>query len=206
MFIIPPDLPAFIIASVLLALVPGPDLLFVLTEAMLRGRRAGLVASLGLCTGLLVHISAVALGVAALVQASPLVFAAVRYVGAAYLLYLAWQAFRSAATSFAAGDAPRVSLRATYARAVTMNVANPKVAIFFLAFLPQFVDPERGGLIGQMLILGAAFMACSLLCFAGVTRLADRIGDWVRREPGRQAGLSRTASLVFVVLAAKLAL
>jgi threonine/homoserine/homoserine lactone efflux protein len=87
-----------------------------------------------------------------------------------------------------------------------MNVTNPKVAVFFLAFLPQFADPERGGLTGQMIVLGATFMACSLFCFSVVSFLADWIGAWVRRAPGRRAGLRRAASLVFVVLAAKLAL
>jgi threonine/homoserine/homoserine lactone efflux protein len=97
------------------------------------------------------------------VQASPLAFAALRYVGSAHLLYLAWQAFRSAATPIETGDATPAPLRTIYARAVTMNVTNPKVVIFFLGFLPQFADADRGTLIGQMLILRATFMACSLL-------------------------------------------
>lgn len=206
MFIIPPDLATFVAASVLLAFVPGPDLLFVLTESMLRGRRAGLVATMGLCTGLVVHVGAVALGVAALVQASPMAFAGLRYAGAAYLVYLAWRAFRAAATPLSPDEVAQAPLRAIYARAVTMNVTNPKVAIFFLAFLPQFADVEWGSLTGQMLILGAMFMICSLVCFAVVTWLATWIGGWVRRQPERQAGLNRMASFVFVALAAKLAL
>ena len=139
-------------------------------------------------------------------QASPLAFAALRYVGSAHLLYLAWQAFRSAATPIETGDATPAPLRTIYARAVTMNITNPKVVIFFLGFLPQFADAERGTLIGQMLILGATFMACSLLCFLGVTWLANSLGDGCDAPPGRQAALDRLASLLFVVLAAKLAL
>ena len=205
MIVIPSSFYAFVAASILLALVPGPDLLFVLTESMLRGRRAGLLATLGLCSGLLVHTTAVALGLAALVQASPLAFAALRYVGAAYLLYLTWRAFRAAAMPLQA-DGATTTLRAIYARAALMNVTNPKVAIFFLAFLPQFTDPGRGGVMGQILVLGAIFMACALLCFSIVSLLANQVGAWMRRAAGREAKLNGAASLVFVVLAAKLVL
>lgn len=206
MIVIPSDLPAFIAASTVLAFVPGPDLLFVLTETMLRGRRAGLLATAGLCSGLLVHTTAVAMGVAALVQASPTAFAALRYLGAAYLLYLAWRTFQSANASIADGEPVSFVTHAIYKRAVIMNVTNPKVLVFFLAFLPQFAQPARGGMAGQMLVLGATFMVCSALCFSVVTWAAHPIGGWIRRTPSRQVRLNQGASLVFVALAAKLAL
>lgn len=205
MTVVPSDLPAFIAAASLLAFVPGPDLLFVLTEGMLRGRKAGLLATLGLCSGLLFHTAIVALGVAALLQASPWAFAALRYLGAAYLLYLAWRACRSAVTPFPGGEAASTPLRAIYARGVLMNVTNPKVAIFFLAFLPQFTDPERGGVFGQILVLGATFMVCALVCFSVVTLIANPVGAWIRRAPSRQVKLNIAAALVFTALAGKLA-
>lgn len=206
MMVIPSDLPSFIAASILLAFVPGPDLLFVLTETMLRGRRAGLLATTGLCSGLLVHTTAVAMGIAALVQAYPSAFATFRYLGAAYLLYLAWRAFWSAHASIADGKTAPVITHAIYKRAAIMNVTNPKVLVFFLAFLPQFAQPARGGMAGQMLVLGATFLACSALCFTVVTWAAHPIGGWIRRKPIRHVRLNQGASLVFVALAAKLAL
>jgi len=205
MLVIPSHILTFAAASTLLAFVPGPDLIFVLTEAMLRGRRAGLLATLGLCSGLILHTTFVALGVAALVQASPTAFAMLRYVGAAYLVYLAWRALRARPEHLDADAAARTPLRAIYGRAAVMNVTNPKVAIFFLAFLPQFTDPSRGGFGGQILVLGATFMACSLAAFCVVVLSANKIGVWVRRSPSRQVGLNRAAAALFVLLAAKLA-
>lgn len=206
MIVIPSTILEFAAASTVLAFVPGPDLLFVLTETMLRGRRAGLLATAGLCTGLMVHTTTVALGVAALVQASPTAFAILRYLGAAYLLYLAWRTFRSATASTADGEPTRVISHAIYKRAAIMNVSNPKVLVFFLAFVPQFAQPERGGMTGQMLVLGATVIVCSALCFTTVTWAAHPIGSWIRRAPVRQVRLNQAASFVFVALAAKLAL
>jgi len=204
MIVIPSGLGAFIAASALLAFVPGPDLLFVLTEAIVRGRRAGLLATAGLCSGLLVHTTAVALGVAALVQASPMSFAALHILGGAYLLYLAVRTFRSAYTSITSEGAPAIATRAIYGRAAIMNVTNPKVLVFFLAFLPGFAQPDRGGMTGQMLVLGATFMVTSAFCFSIITWLAHPIGGWIRRSSMRQVRLNQAASLVFVALAAKL--
>ncbi|WP_292592254.1 LysE family translocator [Mesorhizobium sp.] len=206
MLLTPIELAAFAGAATLLALAPGPDLLFVLTEGMLRGRRAGLVGTLGLCSGLIFHIGAVTFGVAALVQASPAAFAALRYVGAAYLLYLAWKAFSARnAARVNDGGAP-AALGGIYRRAILMNVTNPKVAIFFLALLPQFAHPERGKVAVQMLMLGGTFMVCSLLCFAAIAFLADPVGAWLRQSASREAKLHVTASLIFVALSAKLVL
>ena len=204
MLLTPLEILAFAGPVVLLAFVPGPDLLFVLTEGMLRGRRAGLVATLGLCSGLVFHISAVTLGVAALVQASPAAFAALRYIGAAYLLYLAWRAFSSRNATRANNDGTPAALGAIYRRAILMNISNPKVAIFFLAFLPQFAHPERGQVPVQMLILGGIFMICSLACFVVIALLADPLGAWLRRSPSRKAKLDVFAALIFVALSAKL--
>ena len=205
MIVIPSDLPAFVMASLVLAFVPGPDLVFVLTESMVRGRRAGLLATAGLCSGLIVHTAAVALGVAALVQASPTAFATLRYLGAASLLSLAWRAFHTASLPIGEKEAGSIVDRAIYRRAAIMNVTNPKVLIFFLAFLPQFAEPARGNVAGQMIVLGAIFMACSALCFSLVSWMAHPVGAWIRRAPMRQARLNQGAGLIFVALAVKLA-
>ena len=133
---------SFFAASVLLALAPGPDNVFVLLHAAQHGRRAGMLVVLGLCSGLLVHTAAVALGLAAVLAASATAFTVVKLCGAAYLLWLAWGAWHAPVGMGEAGRTLAMAAGATYARGVVMNVTNPKVAIFFLAFLPQFVDPR----------------------------------------------------------------
>ena len=144
----PEVLLTFFAASLLLGIAPGPDNIFVLTQSAVYGVRAGLATTLGLVTGLCVHTTAVALGVAALFQTSPLAFAILKYVGAAYLLYLAWLSFRAGALLTHAPDGGRTAFPGygvLYRRGIVMNVTNPKVTLFFLAFLPQFCNPALGG-------------------------------------------------------------
>ena len=149
-------LTVFIAAAVALGFAPGPDNIFVLTQSALYGRKAGIVVTLGLCTGLLVHTAAVAFGVAVLFQTSELAFTALKLIGAAYLLYLAWGAFRAGKSNLETGETEAKGVRLThlYLRGIIMNITNPKVAIFFLAFLPQFADPSRGSLTLQLLLVG----------------------------------------------------
>ncbi len=193
-------------ASVALAIAPGPDNLFVLTQAALHGRKAGLLVTLGLCTGLLVHIAAVALGVAALLKTSVVAFTVLKLAGAAYLLYLAWQAFRAGSSTLAASTEPPLSPRALYRRGIIMNVTNPKVAIFFLAFLPQFVDPAWGAIPVQIAVLGLVFMASGMLVFGAIAWAAGRLGGWLRRSARAQIVINRLAATVFVLLALRLLL
>lgn len=195
----------FTSASLLLALVPGPDNIFVLTQSALKGRLVGLVVTLGLCTGLIVHTSAVALGVAAVFQASALAFNLLKYAGAAYLLYLAWGAFRAGASVLSSESDQEISLARYYLRGIVMNVTNPKVSIFFLAFLPQFTRPEQGHLPLQMLVLGAVFILATLLVFGAISLLAGVLGQWLRRSARAQQLLNKTAAVVFAALALKLA-
>ena len=137
----PEVLVVFFTASVLLGLAPGPDNIFVLTQSALHGRFAGFVVVLGLCTGLMVHTVAVAVGVAAVFQTSALAFTVLKAVGAAYLLYLAWQAFRAGTATLKGRGNGETGLLRLYGRGIVMNVTNPKVAIFFLAFLPSVRGP-----------------------------------------------------------------
>lgn len=194
----------FFFASVVLALTPGPDNLFVLTQSALSGSRAGLIVTLGLCTGLIVHTTAVALGVAVIFQTSAVAFTALKVAGATYLAYLAWQAFRAGSSKLQADKAPPVPLRRLYARGIVMNVTNPKVSIFFLAFLPQFADPARGSLVTQILLLGAAFAVATILVFGAVALFAGSIGQWLTRSDKAQRVMNRVAGTVFAALAIKL--
>ena len=194
----------FFAASVALAFSPGPDNIFVLTQSALHGRAAGFLVTLGLCTGLIFHTTAVALGVAAVFATSALAFTILKTAGAAYLLYLAWGAFRAPASDL--DDSPHSSLTGgrLYARGIVMNVTNPKVAIFFLAFLHQFADPERASLPAQVFILGAIFAASALLVFGFISLTAGYLGEWLRRSARAQLALNRIAGAVFVALALRL--
>ena len=158
----------FLAAAVALGLAPGPDNIFVLTQSALHGRIAGLFVTLGLCTGLILHTTAVALGVAVIFQTSALAFNALKVVGAIYLLYLAWQAFHATASEIDGDIENSSSWRKLYLRGVIMNITNPKIAVFFLAFLPQFVDPSRGLISTQILLFGVMFIATTLIVFGSV--------------------------------------
>lgn len=194
----------FFAASLLLALAPGPDNIFVLTQSAMHGRSAGFIVTLGLCTGLIVHTSAVAFGVAALFQASLVAFTALKIAGACYLLYLAWHAFRASATEIKSGQDRKRSPWQLYRRGIIMNVTNPKVSIFFLAFLPQFADPALGALTYQLLLLGAVFIVATILIFGSVALLAGLIGTWLSRSAMAQRVINGLAGVVFAGLALKL--
>mgnify|MGYP001826508890 FL=1 len=194
----------FFTASVILALVPGPDNIFVLTQSALHGRVSGLWVTLGLCTGLVVHTTAVALGVAVIFQVSAMAFFLLKIVGACYLLYLAWQAFRVSATQTVSGEDCGMSRGRLYRRGIIMNVTNPKVSIFFLAFLPQFADPVRGPLTLQIVMLGFIFIIATVLIFGSVALLAGTIGEWLNTSPKAQLVLNKVAGFVFLGLALKL--
>lgn len=198
-------LPLFFTASVALCVAPGPDNIFVLTQSGLYGRLAGFVVTLGLCTGLIAHTTAVAIGVAAIFQTSELAFNALKLVGAAYLLYLAWGAFRAESTTLDGDSMPTISLRGLYGRGVIMNITNPKVGIFFLAFLPQFADPTAGPIGLQMMLLGAVFIIATLLVFGAIAWGAGFIGSWLRRSARAQLIMNRLAGTIFVALALRLA-
>jgi len=196
----------FFAASLVLAITPGPDNLFVLAQAARQGSLAGLIVTVGLCTGLLVHTTAVACGVAALVKTSALAFSLLKYLGAAYLLYLAYGAFRAGGSG---GDERRVdglSHRKLYRRGIIMNVTNPKVSLFFLAFLPQFIDPAYGPVTLQIGLLGLLFILATILVFGMISFLAGEIGRWLRRSAKAQLLLNRLAGAVFIGLAVKLAM
>lgn len=166
---------SFLGVAVVLTLAPGPDILFVIAQSLSQGKHAGIATALGLCTGLLVHISAAVLGVSAVIYQSSLAFAIVKYAGAVYLLYLAWQAFREKDSSLAFGRQKPMAYASLYKKGILMNVLNPKVSLFFLALLPQFVDPSAGQIPQQMLVLGVIFLVQALVVFTLVSIGAEKL-------------------------------
>lgn len=195
----------FFTASILLGLAPGPDNIFVLTQAAMRGKGPGLIIMLGLCTGLIVHTIAVALGVAIIFQTSAIAFSALKFIGVGYLLYLAWQAFRAPVEKLQGESNGIVNYRKLYCRGIIMNITNPKVSIFFLAFLPQFADPARGPVAFQLLLLGGLFIIATILVFGSIALLAGTLGQLLNRSDRTQKILNKVAGTVFLSLALKLA-
>lgn len=191
----------FFIAAVILSLAPGPDNIFVLTQSALYGFRAGIVTTLGLITGLCGHTAAVALGVAALFQTSPLAFTVLKCVGAAYLLYLAWLSFRSGASKAWLEKSVFPGYGGLYRRGVIMNITNPKVTLFFLAFLPQFANPGLGGVPLQIITLGGLFQLATLLVFGAVAFLGGRLAQWFNVSIRGQLIMNRVTGCIFVGLA-----
>jgi threonine/homoserine/homoserine lactone efflux protein len=205
--LIPVDvLLVFLTASTALALAPGPDNIFVLTQSAVHGRMAGIVVTLGLMTGVVVHSALVAIGVAAIFLTSAAAFTALKLAGAGYLVYLAWKAFLAGTTKIDTGTAPARSVKKLYLTGVIMNITNPKVAIFFLAFLPQFADPARGSVTLQVFIFGGLFAANAFVIFGAVAWSAGFLGDWLMRSPRAQSVLNRVAGIVFLGLAVRLLL
>lgn len=200
---------AFFGVAVVLGVSPGPDNIFVLVQSAQQGWRRGMAVVVGLCAGLVVHTAAVAWGLAAVFAASDTAFTALKLCGAAYLVYLAWGAFRApvAVTSAPAGSTgtPTVPAWRMMVRGMVMNLTNPKVLVFFLAFLPQFVDPARGGMAQQIMVLGLVFMLATLLVFGAIACFSGWFGGWLMRSVRAQQWLNRAAGLVFVALAVRLA-
>lgn len=207
---------AFFGVAVLLALSPGPDNLFVLMQSIQRGWRVGIAVVVGLCLGVVVHTTAVALGLAAVFAASSIAFTVLKWCGAAYLAYLAWGAWRApvSAEKSGVGAADNASLRTEVAgkellvmvrRGVVMNLTNPKVLIFFLAFLPQFADPTVGPVGPQIFVFGAVFILAAFLVFGAIALFSGAFGNLLLRSPRAQFWLNKITAVVFVGLAVKLA-
>ena len=196
----------FIGVAAALAAVPGPDNIFVLTQSAVHGRIAGLIVTLGIALGLFVHTTAVALGVAVIFQTSQYAFSALKYAGAAYLLYLAWQAFTASKGKFEGDKSKSETAPKQFLRGFTLCIANPKVTIFFLAFLPQFVVPENGPIIAQFYQLGALMVCVVLVVFGAVAIAAGSLGAWIKGSPKTQIWFNRISGIVFVSLAVKLAI
>lgn len=198
---------AFFGIAIMLALTPGPDNLFVLMQSALWGRSAGMCVVLGLCTGVLGHTAAVAAGLAAIVATSPYAFTALKFAGAAYLAYLAWQALRSRGAQASAARPPAMAPAALYRRGVIMSLTNPKVLLFFFAFLPQFTspDPAYGPLALQTIVLGVLFMLAALIVFSAIAFFSGAFGQLLQRSPIASLWLNRVTGVVFLGLAIRLA-
>jgi threonine/homoserine/homoserine lactone efflux protein len=187
----------FAVAAVTLLLIPGPAVLYIVTRSVDQGRAAGLASVCGVHVGTLLHVAAAALGLSALLVSSATAYDTVRWLGAAYLVWLGVRRLlagdEDVAAAAAGPDARRPGLGRIFAQGVVVNVLNPKTALFFFAFLPQFVDTSRGSVPFQVVVLGAAFVLLGLLSDGAYALLASTGAGWLRRRP-RVARASRLVS------------
>ncbi|MDC8771916.1 LysE family translocator [Roseateles albus] len=195
----------FFTLALLLGYTPGPDNVFVLMQSATHGRRAGFYVVLGLCTGLMVHTLAIALGLAAVFAASATAFIVLKLAGAAYLAYLAYQVLRAPVGPLAEQDQVSMSPWKMYGRGVVMNLTNPKVVFFFLALLPQFVNAQQGAVAWQIAQLGLIFIVATLISFGSITYFAGAVSRVLKRSTSAQRGLNWLAGTVFIGLALRLA-
>jgi threonine/homoserine/homoserine lactone efflux protein len=202
---------SFTLACILLNLVPGPGMMFMMAHGVTGGRRAGVAAAFGMASGTTVHTVAAALGLSALLAAAPYALDVVRIGGAIFLLYLAIQALRDSKKlspeSFGGTITPRGhSLKRTYLSAILTNLANPKVVLFFLAFVPQFITPGGWSMTSQILLLGAVLIAVGLVMDAGIGVAAGTFSNTLQKRPSIQIWLRRTSAAIFSGLAVRLLL
>jgi threonine/homoserine/homoserine lactone efflux protein len=196
----------FLAAGVLLNLTPGQDTMFIIGQSLTGGLRAGVAAAFGIALGTMFHTVAAALGLSAILAASTLAFSIVKFLGAAYLVFLGLKLILSRPagddeTPLAAPATPRAVLR----QGVLTNVLNPKVALFFLSFLPQFIDPASGSRILAFLALGATFITTGLLWCLVLAAAAARLQAFFRRNPNFRLVVDRVVGSLFVALGARLA-
>ena len=192
---------AFLLAALLLTATPGPDNLMVLSVGMSKGRRSGIAFGLGCALGCLSHTLLAVIGVGAILAASPLAFTALKWAGGAYLVWLGTQALRHAgAVRIASDQAAAESLQRYFAKGLIANAINPKVVLFFLSFLPQFVDVSRGQMEWQLGQLGLLFTAQAAVLFGLLGYFSGSVGAWINRQPQVGRWLDRLAGAVFIAL------
>ena len=194
---------AFITASVVLSLVPGPDNLFVMSHSALKGWRIGFYITLGLCTGLIGHTVLVAIGVSVIFQTSAIAFNGLKIIGACYLLYLAWLSVQNKELNLGGTDKDSTN-RSYYLTGVIMNLTNPKVALFFLVFLPQFVNTSNDNVSIQICLLGLLFILSALCVFTSIAYLASFLEDILKQSKAVNKNLNILAALIYFTLAINL--
>ena len=195
----------FLITSLIIALVPGTGVIFTVSTGIMQGRRAALFAALGCTAGIIPHLLATILGLAALMHTSALAFQTLKYAGVVYLLYLAYATWQDTSTFQLDTTSSRSTARGLMLKAVLLNLLNPKLTIFFLAFLPQFISPAAADPLAQMLLLSGLFMAMTLVVFAAYGLLAHAFRTRVIASQRVQTWLRRSFAAAFATLGIRLA-
>lgn len=195
----------FAATSTLLIFTPGPDIIYVMTRGMAQGKRAALAAAAGFALGNFAHTFFAVVGLSALITSSATAFACVKYAGAIYLCYIGFKMLRSSGSLVAEGSAGDLECRVIFRQSILANIMNPKVAIFFLALFPQFVDTGRGHVALQMLTLGSTFVVLTMAGFSVVALGAGAIGRWLHKSARGGQRVGQVAGCVLMALGLRLA-
>lgn len=193
---------SFVVATCVLALSPGPDNMYVLSQSLVNGSKSALATTAGLISGCIVHTTLLAFGFSAVITTSPSLFFGIKVVGALYLLYLAYAVFKSDATLEFSQNAPKKSSSQLFKQGVLMNLLNPKVMLFFLALFPQFLWQPQTDTVLQFYILGITFMVVSFIVFATIALLAGRVSAFLNKKKHTGVFLKWLQILVFLAIAA----
>lgn len=192
---------SFISASIALTIMPGPDIIYVLLQSVSNGKKYGIVASLGLVSGIIVHTTLVAFGVSALINQSPKLLLLLKIIGAAYLLYLAFKSYFSSEEINIQNKVKKRKVLSLFKQGFIMNVVNPKVSIFFLAFFPGFLYSDTQNTVMQFYVLGALFMIQALLIFSIVSISSGYFSNYIQNHPKMNANIKWAKVLVFIGIA-----
>lgn len=196
------DVVPFLIASVALTVSPGPDILYVITQSISNGKKFGIATAAGLVSGILVHTTLIALGISAVLKQSEMVFTVIKILGACYLLWIAFQVYKAPASiTFSKEGSLQKSVRDLFKQGFIMNVINPKVTLFFLAFFPGFIDESLGNVTQQIYLLGFLFMLQAFLIFSFVSIVADQLTIFIRTNQKFALFLKWLQIVVFVGIA-----
>jgi threonine/homoserine/homoserine lactone efflux protein len=196
------DVVPFLIASVALTVSPGPDILYVITQSISNGKKFGIATAAGLVTGILVHTTLIALGISAVLKQSEMVFTVIKILGACYLLWIAFQVYKAPASiTFSKEGSLQKSVRDLFKQGFIMNVINPKVTLFFLAFFPGFIDESLGNVTQQIYLLGFLFMLQAFLIFSFVSIVADQLTIFIRTNQKFALFLKWLQIVVFIGIA-----
>lgn len=190
----------FALASILLAITPGPDMIYIATRSIAQGKNAGVVSVLGVNTGILIHTFAAALGLSALIAASAVAFSMVKYAGAGYLIYLGIQTFLTKSDKLEIRSTTRAKLSQVFYQGLLVNLFNPKIILFFLAFLPQFVDSSQGSVKLQLLLLGILFVVVTIPINIGVGLAGGQVGVWLKARQGLQKATKWVTGSIYIAL------
>jgi threonine/homoserine/homoserine lactone efflux protein len=202
----PAALSVFLLAALALLLMPGPAVLYIVARSIDQGRTAGLVSVLGIGLGSMVHVTAAALGLSSLLVSSATAYTVVKYIGAAYLIYLGVRRLVAGDPILEPTASSERSMRRVFSQGVWVNILNPKTALFFFAFLPQFVSVDRGSVAAQIFLLGTMFVALGIVSDGLYALAAGSLGDWLRRRPGVMQVQRYFAGTIFVGLGVATAL
>ena len=199
------QLVAFVIASAVLGITPGPDIIYVITRGAAQGARAGVAAAAGLTTGVIGHTAFTVIGLSAILATSAIAFTVIKIAGAAYLIYLGIRMWRSSGVIDLSSDTDARSIGAIYRQTIAMNLLNPKVALFFLAFLPQFVNPSAGPVAPQFALLGLLFMIVAFIVMSTAGFAGAQIRRFLVRSTTAARWVQRAAGTILIALGISLA-